>query len=413
MLRILFLVLCALQLFAGNGGIDKSHDDELSNPNQVILVRIIVVHSGGYNWHAYSGGDPVNRFDPTGLDWVSITANGDVIYQAETDGFWADYNDGEPFVIGKATGIGEYFQISDEYGGGLLDLHALRTHIRGVYLGDHLGDRDAMKHAIRSSLRESFMATNVGVHTPWLDRTEGALRVAYEPAGLVKNLVEGVGSVGTGNGGIDTDSVRADGFFPDSMVFRSAASQLDAGRGTWEVGVDLIPEMVGRTNIITAPMLAANDIRVGEQTGDYQRSGGGAAILGMFVAAPAGAQGIHMARARFAPASRLSSNLVDNSVAIPDNALVHVSPVVRAVIVPNQGKSFWFRYGDIKGLTPAQLEALIGDMAGSGQPGGARFLHVMPPEAAAQATQRPYVLGYSEYTIPTPVTPQSVVPINR
>jgi len=241
--------------------------------------------------------------DPSGLDWVDILPNGDVVYQPESDGFWADYNVGAPFVIGKATGIGEFFRASEEYGGGLMDIQALRARIQGVYLGDHLADRGAMKHAIRGSIAEAFVSSDVGVYSPWTDRAEGALRVGYEPLGLVKNLGEGLGSVVSGNKGVDTDSIRTDGFFPDSMLFAYTAAQLDAGRGKWETGVDLIPEIVGRTNPVSAPFMAANDIRAGEQTGDYQRSGGGMGVLAMYGVAPSLAGVIHSARTSSTPSS--------------------------------------------------------------------------------------------------------------
>ena len=61
---------------------------------------------------------------------------------------------------------------------------------------------------------------------------------------------------------------------------------------------------------------------------------------------------------------------------LADDALVHFGPSSYGTIKPNYGKSFWFRYGDIKHLTAKQIEGVIGP-AKSGTSGAAKVMHVL------------------------------------
>lgn len=50
-------------------------------------------HSAGLNWYAYCGGDPVNRMDPSGLDWVDYRSDGSVYLVPEMDDTWGTDTD--------------------------------------------------------------------------------------------------------------------------------------------------------------------------------------------------------------------------------------------------------------------------------------------------------------------------------
>jgi hypothetical protein len=67
------------------------------------------------------------------------------------------------------------------------------------------------------------------------------------------------------------------------------------------------------------------------------------------------------------------------------------------------GKIFAFRFGDIKHLTPKQIETLIGQLAPGGQPGGARVLHVLS-ESLGNATKVPGPAGFFEYVLRKPTS---------
>lgn len=70
--------------------------------------------------------------------------------------------------------------------------------------------------------------------------------------------------------------------------------------------------------------------------------------------------------------------LVKNVTGVADDALVHFAPEGYSVIKPGaSGEVYTFRYADIKDLSPKQIETLIGPLANSGLPGGARVMHVI------------------------------------
>ena len=55
---------------------------------------------------------------------------------------------------------------------------------------------------------------------------------------------------------------------------------------------------------------------------------------------------------------------------IHEDELVNFGSCHRSVIDPSTGRrSYWFRYGDIRGLTLPQVQAAIGEIASAGRPG--------------------------------------------
>jgi hypothetical protein len=70
--------------------------------------------------------------------------------------------------------------------------------------------------------------------------------------------------------------------------------------------------------------------------------------------------------------------LMRNITGVADDALVHFGPEGYSVIKPGAGgQVFSFQYGDIKHLTPRQIESVIGDLSISGQRGGSRVMHIL------------------------------------
>jgi len=79
--------------------------------------------------------------------------------------------------------------------------------------------------------------------------------------------------------------------------------------------------------------------------------------------------------------------LVRNVTGVADDALVHFGSEGYSVIKPGAGgQVFSFRYGDVKHLTPRQVEWVIGDLAAGGQRGGSRVMHIL--DAAPRGATR-------------------------
>ena len=93
----------------------RSYAPDLGRFTQVDPAR------AGTNWHAYAGGDPVNRSDPTGLDWEwqssgVLAAGGEWKYVDGTDPF-VPFPQFTPSDVGGVDYVGpkEYRDIRDAY----------------------------------------------------------------------------------------------------------------------------------------------------------------------------------------------------------------------------------------------------------------------------------------------------------
>lgn len=77
-----------------------------------------------------------------------------------------------------------------------------------------------------------------------------------------------------------------------------------------------------------------------------------------------------------ANATTAASTLGQIAPHIADDAIVTFGSVARTCVSPPGGASYWFRWGDIKHLTPTQIRSLIGDMAAAGQAEGSKVVRV-------------------------------------
>ena len=93
------VALVCLAVYRAQGPPDGLHPRINTSPNSdsrvdsdrdvwvIVVVTFRADRSAVANWYAYAGGDPVNRWDPSGLDWVSADGN-DVYYYHEYDSLW-------------------------------------------------------------------------------------------------------------------------------------------------------------------------------------------------------------------------------------------------------------------------------------------------------------------------------------
>ncbi|MEO0250258.1 MAG: RHS repeat-associated core domain-containing protein, partial [candidate division WOR-3 bacterium] len=91
---------------------------------------------------------------------------------------------------------------------------------------------------------------------------------------------------------------------------------------------------------------------------------------------------------------------------VPDDALVNFGGRPREVVAPPTGESYWFRKGDIKGLTPEQIEATIGPLARAGEKGGAAVMRVAKPSASGtiqKVEKASNIANVAEYKSKEPV----------
>ena len=142
-------------------------------------------HSAWANLYAYGDGDPVNRSDPSGLDWIEYKEDGKVIWKPE-DG-------STPWTIGSwfDSGGSRNVAVSGELGGGTVNGEALSSYAKDVFLNldtnassiSTLGN--AMNFMVRNEVI-NFIAADPGQlyrlsyqgHYPWegawsVDRKDG------------------------------------------------------------------------------------------------------------------------------------------------------------------------------------------------------------------------------------------------
>jgi RHS repeat-associated protein len=137
-------------------------------------------------------------------------------------------------------------------------------------------------------------------------------------------------------------------------------------------------------------------------------------VCGKFVGwgmAIVGTGGIILAPAVPVPAEAATvQSLAQIAPHLADDAIINIGSTARNVINPPLGRSHFFRWGDIKHLTPQQVQTLIGDLASVGpQGGGIRFIRVAAN--ANKCAKVPGKTGYYEYFFDTAVEVLSNIPM--
>ncbi len=95
---------------------------------------------------------------------------------------------------------------------------------------------------------------------------------------------------------------------------------------------------------------------------------------------------------------------------VADDAFVNFGRTVRTSVNPTYGKSYWFRFGDIKHLTLSQIEALIGPGASAGEQGGAAVMRVAASSTnITRVSAQLNMANIAEYTASEAVTTTNVV----
>jgi RHS repeat-associated protein len=82
---------------------------------------------------------------------------------------------------------------------------------------------------------------------------------------------------------------------------------------------------------------------------------------------------------------------------VSEDALVNIGSQARDIVLPPGGRSYWFRFGDIKHLTIDQVRTLVGQMASAGTREGSRVIRVA--KKGTEGKSVPCTDGYFEYVI--------------
>ena len=86
---------------------------------------------------------------------------------------------------------------------------------------------------------------------------------------------------------------------------------------------------------------------------------------------------------------------------------------MRSTVNPPTGKSYWFRFGDIKNYTPKQIEGIIGSLASGGESGGVAVIRISTKPASKFSSGGALNLAeIPEFIIYDPVEVRSIL-INR
>ena len=225
--------------------------------------------SGGHNLYGYCGGDPVNRIDPMGTDYVYVSG-GYVYYQGQSRSWGMNWDEGKPIAIGTTDGT--WINLFKGVGGGIAHQATLSKIASDLPRG--AATIPGVTGVINDSRGESYS------DTPKLDRAIGAAKAGLEIPRIIKDTSYAAGYYAMhGEQATSKDFARDVGssneVFGESMLYSSVTEQFDKGKTAGQIRKDLAINLPLRTNPITGLGYAVADITVGEDTGDYERAGGG------------------------------------------------------------------------------------------------------------------------------------------
>jgi len=105
-----------------------------------------------------------------------------------------------------------------------------------------------------------------------------------------------------------------------------------------------------------------------------------------------------------------AATLGEIAPSVADDAIINLGTKARNLVSPHGGRSYWFRFGDVRHLTPDQVRTLIGQMASAGTKEGSRVIRVGATKAD-ECEKVQGVAGYFEYISKVPVKVVENIPV--
>ncbi len=283
-----------------------------SDQAAVTWVLFVEIRGGGQSaivsLYAYAGGDPVNRWDPSGLDDVWVEG-GKVYWQAESEGgglFGANRNVGPVVEIGTCKD-GRWATIYDRYmhwvqrgTDATLDVRALIDHAgkrfsarpnarytNGIWYWEIERAADAVPWPAMKAFDETHHRGGAVEHAA--DFAEGAVRPFAEPVFLAKTLGQTGLTVGSG---FNYNFITAGGEYDSMLTTYAVHLRENEGAGWGESALTVGSQVFVRGNPVSGIPLAGYDMYQGFRTGEYKRAGGGTAGLAMNLLMVSGLRGV-------------------------------------------------------------------------------------------------------------------------
>jgi RHS repeat-associated protein len=315
--------------------------------------------------HAYAAGRPVSRSDPYGSEDIHIVA-GKAYWITEDPGYWAD-KDKLSIWIGNVSG--GKINLLPEFGGAAMSVEEVRSLVAAhAYMGS------STEFSARIGIRESLAGRGV---------VKGANITAAANKVLARNLanaaqvaggiVEVLVSPGTGPAGA-------------LLIINGVDNAWAGALGLW---YDTDPRLgpIAQTLYDSAYRLSGSDPIAVATVTVFQGAGAGGSVRAKPVPVPSPSIPARVTIAELAPS-------------VADDVFVNFGKTARSTVEPPTGTSYWFRFGDIKHLTPTQVEGVIGPLASAGEVGGAKVMRVAAATAQFKAVPKPTnVAGIAEYTV--------------
>ena len=309
------------------------------------------------------------RQPPLGLDEIESQGRGRTVGAGV---FWR-FADGAALFLGRISGLrlgahyGEYpwsAQLTDAMGGGEIPEQELRRLARNAppeLSSIPYANREAALWAYLNALEAYRLTLGIPWYEPWMAGTPDPLSPEQRAANALARSLDLARPFRSYNGQCQQD-------FPEFLV-------LDA--------------------------LAVRDV---VRLGASFTHAGALRALGRLRKAPRSVAGA---------GDLATTPLQKQLTGLSDGALVHFSPGEYPTVKPGAGgELFTYRYGDIKHLTPRQVETLINPLAKAGETGEARVMHVLDTTIDA-ATTRPgaVVPDFTEYILTEPARAPTRIPV--
>ena len=404
--------------------------------------------AGDMNLYRYAGNNPVNNVDPSGLDWSGFSS------------FMPGFQD-----YGSSIMFGSTFQSPISGSVPRVDPPPSRStagpavapgNLGGVQFALAMGAMGANPAAQPSTFSEFPAAlrsrkAQIDRELAEYRRTgnvndEGSVSMAFWKSVLfgganagrrIKEIAYTVADLAIGSAEVEINSKVELGLFPEWMrvnlpTLSTAAENIDehyARGGTYaEAALPGLWRVPANTFTFGAWDYGEGMVdyyETGNPTALHEASGQALLFAGLLRSAPV--DGIitpaHLRPVEIVPSpflvrtGRAPSSIPFRSTeaAVSAESLINFGSVARPEISPTTGlRSYWFRYGDVEHLTHPQIQAIIGDAASAGRPGGANFMRISETPTSVFTKQPPLNMGgVPEYIIDSPVPVRTSIRVKR